>query len=239
LLPRHDDFSLSRRALAVTAIATASALLTAIAYRVSVAPMALTWWLLPSAAAGMLAADFVSGLVHWAADTWGSEGMPLIGRRLLHPFRVHHVNPDDFLRRRFIDTNGDVAIVVIPVLATALWLPLDSQPGVAAIVFLGSFAAIGLCTNQVHQWAHMPRAPFVVRLLQHGRLILTHEAHGCHHRAPHTANYCIATGWCNRPLAALGFFERLERALTWLTGVRPRHDDNAFRGRAGEEGDVG
>ena len=68
----------------------------------------------------MAAADFGSGLVHWAADTWGRDDLPVIGRRLLVPFRVHHVNPDDFLRRRFVDTNGDVAFLAVPVLLGAL-----------------------------------------------------------------------------------------------------------------------
>ena len=177
----------------------------------------------------MVAADFLSGLVHWAADTWGSERMPVIGRRLLHPFRVHHVNPDDFLRRRFVDTNGDVAVLVIPVLTAALALQLDGPWGVAAVVFLGSFSGIALLTNQVHQWAHQPRPPSVVRLLQGCRLILAREAHARHHQPPYAANYCIATGWCNRPLAAIDFFRRLERAVTGLTGLHPRQDDAEFQ----------
>jgi ubiquitin-conjugating enzyme E2 variant len=157
--------------------------------------------------------------------------MPVIGRRFLHPFRVHHVNPADFLRRRFIDTNGDVALLMIPVLGIALALPLDGQAGLNALAFLGTFGAVGLLTNQVHQWAHMLRPPALVRLLQHYRLILTREAHARHHRPPFAANYCIATGWCNRPLAAIRFFRRLERAVTWLTGLAPQQDDVAFRAK--------
>src|SRR4029434_2596212 len=81
-----------------------------------------------------LAADLVSGLVHWTADTWFSETMPVLGRRFLRPFRVHHVNPDDFLRRDPIDCNGDVAMLNIPFLVLALVVP---GAGIGGAVSLG------------------------------------------------------------------------------------------------------
>lgn len=36
--------------------------------------------ILVSATCGIITADFLSGLVHWIADTWGSVELPLIGR---------------------------------------------------------------------------------------------------------------------------------------------------------------
>lgn len=36
--------------------------------------------ILVSATCGIVTADFLSGLVHWIADTWGSIELPVIGR---------------------------------------------------------------------------------------------------------------------------------------------------------------
>lgn len=228
VLPRHDDFSLLRRLVEVACIVAALLLLVWHLVRLAAAPGLSTWWLPVAVVGGALAADFVSGLIHWTADTWGSATMPLLGRRFVRPFRVHHINPDDFLRRSFLDTNGDVAGIVTGLLIAGLLLPLDAEWGRVTSVFLLAFCAVGLPTNQVHQWAHQSRPPRWVGVLQRCGLILSRRGHLHHHRSPYAANYCIATGWCNRPLEAIGFFRRLERAVTWLTGLRPRHDDGEF-----------
>jgi plasmanylethanolamine desaturase len=186
------------------------------------------WWIPIALIGGIAAADFGSGLVHWGADTWGHDDLPVIGPRLLVPFRVHHINPDDFLRRSFVDTNGDVALIALgPLIGLAL-LPLDrGWDAVAAVAGFGLCGA-GMLTNQIHQWAHMPSPPRVVGVLQAGGVILGRAAHATHHARPYDAHYCITTGWCNRPLEAMGFFRGLERLIERLTGARPRHDDERY-----------
>jgi ubiquitin-conjugating enzyme E2 variant len=183
------------------------------------------WWNFVFVPLGMAAADLLSGLVHWACDTWGSETMPVIGRRFLHPFRVHHVNPDDFLTRRFLDTNGDVAMLVLPVLAGMFWIPFDSTTDQIVAAFALGFCSVGMWTNQIHQWAHMHKPPRAVQLLQACRVVLRSEVHERHHRPPHVTDYCITTGWCNGALNRLGFFHGLELAVSCLTGAMPRTDD--------------
>ena len=191
------------------------------------------WWVPFVLVAGVAGADFASGLIHWCADTWGRDDLPFIGPRLLVPFRVHHINPDDFLRRRFVDTNGEVACLAIPVLLALLAVPLEDVLGQMLTVFGFAFCAIGSMTNQIHQWAHMPRPPKVVRWLQACRLILGSEQHVAHHLRPYNERYCISTGWCDRPLEAFRFFRRLERTVSGLTGLTPRSDDQRYDARYG------
>ena len=133
-LPKHDVMGPVTRALEAGAIAAAVALVLANLARFAGAPVLLAWWLPLALAAGALAADFVSGLVHWAADTWGRESLPFFGPRFLRPFRIHHVNPDDILERDFIDCNGDVALLACPVLVGAALTSLSEEIGCAASV---------------------------------------------------------------------------------------------------------
>jgi len=222
MIPAHDEVGWGQRASEVGSLLAAAVLIGIHIERLVAAPS--TWTLAIAAAAGAVFADFISGLVHWFADTWFEETMPILGRRLLRPFRVHHVNPDDFLRRDFIDTNGDVSMVILPLLLAIFLFP----PSSFAAVLLLSMCIVGWPTNQVHQWAHMPDAPRAVAWLQSRRILLSGADHRMHHRPPYVEYYCIATGWLNRLLTAIRFFRRLEAAITHFTGLRPREDDGRF-----------
>jgi ubiquitin-conjugating enzyme E2 variant len=209
----------------------AAVLLVANIVRASATGALLHWWAPLVVVSAACAADFVSGVVHWTADTWFSETMPVLGRRFLRPFRVHHVNPDDFLRRSFVDCNGDVAMLNTPILAAALLVPVTTGVGAAMSLALTAFAATSLPTNQVHQWAHMPVPPAAVQWLQRRRIILSCDDHAQHHQEPYVANYCIATGWCNRWLAAVDFFPACERVISRCFGLEPRGDERTFQAR--------
>src|SRR5688500_3037660 len=88
--PAVQDSPPLQRLVFTMAIVVAYALLAALATRL--APYVLhAGWLVPLAIfGGLVAADFLSGLVHWAADTWGRDDLPVVGPLLLVPFRVHH-----------------------------------------------------------------------------------------------------------------------------------------------------
>lgn len=184
------------------------------------------WWLLLAAAmTGFLAADFISGFVHWMADTWGRLDMPVVGKALLRPFREHHVDPKAITRHDFVETNGLNCWISLP----GIWLVALVGPigpwsffGLATMLFTVLFI---LLTNQAHKWAHMDVAPPFVAMLQRWHLLLPPDHHNVHHTSPFNKYYCITVGWLNRPLYYLRFFQTLERVITATTGVIPRQDD--------------
>ena len=229
--PTHYDLTPAQSLFSIASIAAAFLLFAALGARITLQLDLWQWWVPLAFVGGIAAADAASGLVHWGADTWGRDDLPIIGYRLLVPFRVHHMNPDDFLRRRFSDTNGDVAFIAVPMILGLLFVPFGREWGAPVAVFGFGFCGIGMMTNQIHQWAHMPSPPRPVRFLQNCRVILRHAEHAAHHDRPYDVHYCITTGWCNRPFEAIGFFRRLEGTITRLTGARPRQDDRRYEER--------
>lgn len=170
---------------------------------------------------GLVVADFVSGVMHWAGDTWGDESTPWIGQRFVRPFRFHHAHPLDMLKSNFFTTNGDTALAALPFLLIPFALPLDTPFRLVAVLLV-SVGGWGMWTSQFHRWAHTKSPPRVVAWFQRRGLLLSLEHHRRHHKLPFTANYCITTGWCNPLLTAIGFFPALEWTLARLSGLRPR-----------------
>src|SRR5438270_6332358 len=104
---------------------------------------------------GFVAADFTSGIVHWAADTWGAVDLPLVGRALIRPFREHHVDPKAITRHDFIETNGNNCFICLaPVTLTAALVSFDGWTGLFAGVLVFSLCLWIFSTNQFHKWSH-------------------------------------------------------------------------------------
>lgn len=184
-----------------------------------------------SAVAGICTADFVSGLVHWAADTWGTVEFPVLGPGLLRPFREHHIDPTSICRHDFIETNGDCFSVCTPVLAYSVFKFSTYTPEQIASnynfeMYLFLLVCFVTVTNEFHKWSHTYFGlPKWITTLQDYHLILPRIHHRQHHVSPHEVNYCITTGWLNPPLEAIDFWRRFERLITVTTGAIPRSDD--------------
>lgn len=194
-------------------------------WRLAPAAVQYPWLAIAAAMTGFLAADFISGFVHWLADTWGSVDMPVIGKALLRPFREHHVDPKAITHHDFVETNGNNCFSSLPGVALIAFVdPVGpwSFFGLTAMLFTVTFV---LLTNQAHKWAHEDNPPALVALLQKLNLLLPPAHHDVHHTAPYNKYYCITVGWLNRPLQLLRFFQTLERMVTATTGIIPRKDD--------------
>ncbi|MCP3104861.1 fatty acid desaturase family protein [Myxococcus sp. K15C18031901] len=220
-----QGYSPAIRAMEIGAIVSFVTLELVLVYRLYNNPHGGPWLLLGAVLLGYLAADFVSGFVHWMGDTWGSTEMPVLGKALIRPFREHHVDEKAITRHDFVETNGNNCLISLPVAIIAVCMPLTSSGWVFSASFLGAMIFWVMATNQFHKWSHMDTPPAAIGFLQRVHLILPPEHHRIHHTAPFNKYYCITVGWMNRPLTMVSFFPVLERLVTWATGLVPREDD--------------
>jgi plasmanylethanolamine desaturase len=157
-----------------------------------------------------LVADLMSGLVHFAADTFGSRRTPILGPMFVAPFRDHHTDPLEITSHDLVDTNGNTAVpAMMPLLAMNLFPVQEAAWAWHLGVFTSALCAFGLLTNQVHKWAHSASPPALAAWAQSRNLILSPKRHAHHHEAPFESHYCITSGWT-------------EPLMGWATGVARR-----------------
>ena len=213
--PPAYKYARSHRALEICGLIFSAALTaTTAGLALRALPEGGVWLATLSCFAGLCLADFLSGVVHWSADTYGSPTMPIFGG-FVRTFREHHADQLDITRHDFIETNGDVCIFSSPA-HFGLLLLVEDPFALACIfgLFVGSYA-----NSQIHKWAHSVERPWLVRAFQRVRFVLSPGHHTRHHSGPHLSHYCITTGWMNGWLDSVGFFRKLEWALLKL-GLR-------------------
>lgn len=182
-------------------------------------------WLIPVLAiAAYLAADLVSGFVHFTLDNFGGDDTPFFGPYFIKPFRDHHVDPKGITRNDFIDTNGNNCLAsIVPMLAAWLSLPISTALWGYLLGAFFLFLCLGIfLTNQFHKWAHMDAPPPWAAMLQKLGLILSKEHHDIHHESPYDTYYCITVGVWNPLFDRFNLFERTERTIRkYVPGAHP------------------
>jgi len=157
--------------------------------------------------------DLLSGIVHWALDTYGSPETPLIGP-VIGDFREHHVLPDAILEKDFLACSANAALLGVPVMIgahiTASALPVGGGLLLGGAV---AFTSASVLTNYIHRIAHDPDSTPTQRKLQRWGLILKTEEHDRHHSGNYRCAYAITTGWTNGLAERFGLYERAEALI--------------------------
>ncbi|MEM7328298.1 MAG: fatty acid desaturase CarF family protein [Pseudomonadota bacterium] len=167
---------------------------------------------------GWLAADFASGVFHWAEDRYGSPRWPVFGGAIRDTIR-HHRRPTSMLKKSVIKRSWRVFVIAafgFAVFAAFGWL----NPFTIALV-----TGAGLA-NEIHAAAHnSPQANGrCVAWLQSVGVIQSHAHHAAHHRGLKNVNYCTVTNWLNPILERVRVWRRLETIIKILSNQRPRRD---------------
>ena len=165
-------------------------------------------------ATAWLAADLVTGAVHWWEDRYGNPEWPIVGRYVVEPNIVHHRDPRAFLEGNPIERNWTAAapaLLIAAAFALAGWW------------WLATVAAMSATANEIHAWSHQ-RCSRPIRGLQLLGVLCSQEDHARHHRSPFSTDFCVMTGWMNPVLSAVGAWSVLEAAIGTVTGVWPREE---------------
>lgn len=198
------------------------------------------WWgLLAAVVVGIYVADLVSGLLHWAFDTWFDENITFVRSMVLH-VREHHVYPQRIFNFNFTHDAGTLSWIALLLTAPViLWAVFAAAPSSAlacyAVVSAVTFSPLLVFMLETHKCGHRSRNPGWVRLLQRSGLLLSTPHHIQHHSANHDVNYCIVNGWADRTLGRLGLFRGLEWLIARSTAAQPQRNDHEWLRRFGRK----
>ena len=120
---------------------------------------------------GLVWSDLVTGMLHWIADTYGSENTPVLGPSVVKPFRLHHLYPRDICTHNLVTTLGNSCILAVPALSLSLyliWLMPESRWLAVAVFCLSVLAAGTVLTDLFHKWAHQERPSARLWLVSEG-----------------------------------------------------------------------
>ena len=169
----------------------------------------------------IFAADFVSGFVHWAQDTFGTEETPLWGKWVVAPNILHHNRPAAFTKNNWIQSSWDLTLLSLIILAIS-WIF-----GVLTWA-VWVFCIFGANANQIHKYTHLPKRsiPFVIKALQKLRLLQNAKDHARHHSGDNNMAYCLITPFLNPIMDKLRFWRMLEKITVPIFGAPRREDLN-------------
>ena len=155
----------------------------------------------------LLAVDFLSGLLHWAEDTWTAPGRStLLDRWIVRDNIEHHRRPGTIRAGDYWGTNR---VCIVLALGVGCILALCGVHAWQAYLIV----ALASQSNQIHLWAHSANPPRPVRWLQRIGLLQSAAHHAEHHKRPYASRFCTVTNYLNPLLDAIDFWRGVERVV--------------------------
>ncbi|MGE0489341.1 MAG: fatty acid desaturase CarF family protein [Vulcanimicrobiota bacterium] len=179
------------------------------------AKVALGAGVVASAAAGLMAADFTSGVFHWAIDNYPNENTPLVGG-IAKEFQNHHDTPSMDHVSVWENVAPAATAMVGPMAALAIFTP-HPMLAAAGLAFTGG----AVLAQASHRWSHMSNPPTTARVLQKLGISQTSANHAKHHTDPFDEYYCIVNGKFNPLLTRTNFWRKMEKGVHKITGAEP------------------
>lgn len=194
-----------------------------------------TLFVIASVLAGILIGDLITGLLHWAFDTWFNEEIKFL-RRMVLIVREHHIYPNRMFEYSFYHDAGALSVMAFlltsPLFTYAFLQSAGDSQGFRLLYYaVCAGVTISLAVVfmfEFHKFGHRRDASQVVRLLQRLNLVLSYTHHMKHHSGRHDKNYCLINGHADRIFGAAGGWRALESIISSLTGATPRSDDRAW-----------
>jgi len=159
-----------------------------------------------SGVACLFAVDFITGVIHWAEDTWTALGRSkLLDTYVVRDNIEHHRKPGGIRGGTYWETNR---VCIALGFGTAVVLALCGVHAWQAYLIV----ALASQSNQVHKWAHCANPPRVIHALQRFGILQSAAHHAEHHKRPFASRFCTTTNFLNPVLDAVRFW----RGLEWL-----------------------
>lgn len=160
--------------------------------------------------------DFITGFVHWLEDSYANPEIWWM-RVVAEDNILHHKKPRAFLQKSWWQSSYDLVFLsCLYLLVNYLWFSVSWHDIVFVILVVNA--------NQVHKWSHQrdDEKSYFVRKLQQWKILQSVRNHGKHHRACMNSHYCTFGNFLNPVLEYLGFWRKLEFAVSALFNVQPR-----------------
>jgi hypothetical protein len=164
-----------------------------------------------------VAADFLTGTVHWFEDRYLDEHTPFLGGLVGGPNVLHHHQPTAMLKGSYFERNYTTLVPALFLMVIAFVFD-----GPLWVLLMFAFASQA---NEIHAWSHWAgKVSWPIRMIQETGIVQSAKHHAEHHRSPHRIRYCVMSEWLNPFLDRMQFWTGCEWFMMVIFNLYPLDD---------------